>query len=1074
MIGTGGCGSSPLPLPLLTAGRPPQLAKTNANAAIAAIRIARIDTSYRQPRQLQCKFGASAHARGDAVPFERYRSGVLGLLPASGRNFSRCELISGASVNSAKHITIRGAREHNLKGIDLDLPRDALVVITGISGSGKSSLAFDTIYAEGQRRYVESLSAYARQFLERMERPDVDSIEGLSPAISIEQRGLSRNPRSTLATVTELYDHLRLLYARVGAVYCPRCGTRVEAQSTQQMVERVLALPERTRFGVLAPVAQSARADDVVAKLDELRAEGYTRVNIDGEVCDLGEPLQLAGGSEARHDVDVYVDRLVLKDGVRSRLWDSLELALGLGDGVAKIALVDAVEGDDDELVLSELPICGGCGSSLPELTPQLFSWSSPHGACARCAGIGALLELDEALVVPDPTLSLREGAIEPWAQRGRARTLHALENLARHYDFSLDVPYAELSAEQQRVLMHGSGDEVIAWRYGDEGKTFERPWGGVLADLARRSEERESRRGRPSGAQAKRGGRERGEDAVEAPAGWDDVEGELGPYTSKRRCPECDGERLRPEARAVRVGDVGIGALLRMSVGQALEHLRGLELGAREAKLAERLLAEIDGRLSFLVDVGVGYLTLDRPSATLSGGEGQRVRLATQIGSSLVGVLYILDEPSVGLHQRDNDRLLATLRRLRDAGNSVLVVEHDADTIRAADYIVDLGPGAGEHGGHVVAAGTLDEILRAPGSLTGQYLSGQRQVTRRRTPRKVRGKLRVRGARRNNLRDIDVDIPLGQLVCVSGVSGSGKSSLVLDTLLPALRSALHRARPPADGLGCDSITGVELIDKVVAIDQGPIGRTPRSNPATYCGLFAPIRDLFAGVPDARVRGYKPGRFSFNVKGGRCEACRGDGVQRIEMHFLPDVYVPCEVCAGLRYNEETLRVRYKGLSIAQVLELSVQEAHEVFVNVPRVREKLEVLASVGLGYLRLGQSATTLSGGEAQRVKLARELSRRATGNTLYILDEPTTGLHFADVDVLVGVLSRLVDAGNSVLVIEHDLEVIASADHVIDLGPEGGADGGTVVAAGTPRVIARAEGSFTGSYLAPLLGSRR
>ncbi|MBK8479784.1 MAG: excinuclease ABC subunit UvrA [Proteobacteria bacterium] len=938
-------------------------------------------------------------------------------------------------------LVIRGARANNLKGIDLDLPRGKLVVITGLSGSGKSSLAFDTIYAEGQRRYVESLSVHARQFLERLARPDVDTIEGLSPVISIEQRGLGRNPRSTVGTITEVHDYLRLLYARVGEARCWSCGRALARQSVAQIATQLLGLPEGTRLSVLAPLAVE-RKGNCRSLLDQLRRDGFTRARIDGEVCDLGEALELS--SQQRHAIEVFVDRLVLKPGVRSRLAESLELAFKLADGVVKVATPDHGGPEGQELSFSERFACSDCGVNYPELTPRLFSFNSPHGACARCAGLGALLEFDEALLVPDPTLSLREGAIEPWEQRNAAYYQGLLERLSEQRGFSLVEPYQQLGEDVRRLLMHGAGEPA-------GGRGFE----GVIPNLQRRMSEQQRRWS--EGAQAA---------DVEA---LDDALEELQRYMCSNVCPDCAGARLRREARHVFVANRSITELTALNVETALQLFRTLRLEGAAAQVAQKLVAELVARLSFLSGVGVGYLTLDRAAGTLSGGEGQRVRLATQIGAALVGVLYVLDEPSIGLHQRDNARLLETLLRLRDLGNTVLVVEHDEQIMRAADWIVDLGPAAGVHGGEVVGCGTVEQLMAAPRSVTGQFLAGRRGIavpSRRR--RGGRQHLSLWGVTQNNLRDLDVAIPLEVLVCVTGVSGSGKSSLVVDTLLPALRSALHHSkeRPGAHR----ALEGVRWLDKVIAIDQAPIGRTPRSNAASYTGLLAVIRELFAALPEARLRGYRAGRFSFNVKGGRCEACRGDGVTRIAMHFLPDVSVVCEVCGGARYNEETLRVRYKGKQIAEVLRMTVDEALAFFANVPRLRDKLTTLAQVGLGYLQLGQAASTMSGGEAQRVKLARELSRRATGRTFYILDEPTTGLHFADIEVLLGALAQLVEGGNSVLVIEHNLDVIKFADWVIDLGPEGGDAGGQLVGAGTPEQLAENDRSHTGRYLRAVL----
>jgi excinuclease ABC subunit A len=948
-----------------------------------------------------------------------------------------------------KSIVIKGARENNLKDVSLEIPRDRLVVITGLSGSGKSSLAFDTIYAEGQRRYVESLSPYVRQFLEQMGRPDVDSIDGLSPAISIEQRGLSKNPRSTVGTVTEIYDYLRLLYARVGRPHCPRCERSITSQSVQQMVDQLLRLPQGARFSVMAGVVRD-RKGEFRKELESLRRDGFARVNINGEVLDLSEEIAL--DKNRRHTIEVYVDRLVLKTGIESRLTDSLELGLKLGGGQVKVALL---EGPD--LLFSEKLACVECGLSFPDLSPRSFSFNNPRGACPGCSGLGVLMEFDEDRIVPHPELSLREGAIEPWEHRSSAYYQQVLDTLAAQFGFDLFVPYAELPASVKALLMRGSGDVDVEFSLdrGGDRHTYRRPFEGVIANLERRLGEQQRRR--------KEGG---GTGELEA---FDDIVEEFHRYMRERTCPECDGARLRAEARHVLLGGRPIHAVTRLGIAEALDFFGGLALEDREREIAGRVLQEISGRLSFLCSVGLEYLSLDRTSASLSGGEAQRVRLATQIGSSLMGVLYILDEPSIGLHQRDHARLLQTLLRLRDAGNTVLVVEHDEATIRAADFVVDLGPGAGTHGGEVVAAGTPDEIVACPRSLTGQYLSGTRRIEVPRNRRRASRHLTVRGARQNNLKDIDVRFPLGVLTCVTGVSGSGKSTLVVDTLLPALRAELHGAK--ATPGTHRTVEGVRLLDKIIAIDQSPIGRTPRSNPATYAGVFAPVRELFASLPESKVRGYRAGRYSFNVKGGRCEACQGDGILRIAMHFLPDVFVQCEVCGGRRYNRETLQVAYKGSSIADVLAMTVDEASDLLGTVPTIRQKLEALRAVGLGYLALGQPANTLSGGEAQRLKLSKELARRATGSTLYILDEPTTGLHVADIQVLLGVLEELVEAGNTVVVIEHHLDVIKCADHVIDLGPEGGEHGGRVVATGTPEEVARVAESYTGQWLGGVLG---
>ncbi|MDZ7272153.1 MAG: excinuclease ABC subunit UvrA [candidate division KSB1 bacterium] len=930
-------------------------------------------------------------------------------------------------------IVIRGAREHNLKNIDLEIPRNKLVVITGLSGSGKSSLAFDTIYAEGQRRYVESLSAYARQFLSLMEKPDVDYIEGLSPAISIEQRTAAKNPRSTVATVTEIYDYLRLLFARIGVPYCYNCGRRIERQTVEQIVQAVLALPEGRKIQVLAPIVRG-RKGEYREVFEEARRDGYVRVRVDGEVYDLDAKIKL--DKNKKHNIEVVVDRLVLGPQVASRLADSVETALGLGSGMVLVEVIG-----EQELLFSEHYACVECGISYEELAPRQFSFNSPYGACPTCNGLGERMVVDPALVIPDDSLSLNQGAIAPWGQLkdGWYRTL--LQGAASHLGLDLDTPVRELKPEQVQAILYGLGERQIRFKYrsatGRHESTFTGTFEGVIPHLERRYRETES----------------------EAVREW--IEGFMRPV----RCPECGGARLKKESLAVRIGDYNIHAVTTMSIKEALRFFENLQLNPREMEIARQILKEIRERLTFLLNVGLDYLTLDRPAATLSGGEAQRIRLATQIGSQLVGVLYILDEPSVGLHQRDNRRLIATLEQLRDLGNTVLVVEHDRETMERADYIVDLGPGAGEHGGWVVAAGPPEVIRTSNGSITGDYLAGRRSIPVPGRRRPGNGKfLTLRGARGNNLKKIDVSIPLGAFVCVTGVSGSGKSTLINETLYRVLSRELYHSKDQP--LPYDRVEGLEHIDKVIDIDQSPIGRTPRSNPATYTGVFSLIRDLYAQIPEAKIRGYRPGRFSFNVKGGRCEACQGDGIIKIEMHFLPDVYVTCEVCKGRRYNRETLEIRYKGRSIADVLEMTVTQALEFFANIPRIRRKLQTLHDVGLGYIRLGQQATTLSGGEAQRVKLAAELSKVSTGRTLYILDEPTTGLHFEDIKMLLDVLNRLVDMGNTVVVIEHHLDVIKGADYVIDLGPEGGEEGGYVVAAGTPEQVAQVQESYTGQFL--------
>jgi len=933
-------------------------------------------------------------------------------------------------------LVVRGARQHNLKSVDVELPRGRLVVITGVSGSGKSSLAFDTIYAEGQRRYVESLSAYARQFLEQLDKPDVDEIEGLSPAIAIQQRGVSRNPRSTVGTVTEIHDHLRVLYARAGQAHCWECGEPIGRQSAEQMANRVLQYPDGTRVDLLAPIVRG-RKGSFGAKLEELQRDGYRRVRIDGELHRIEEAPRL--DRRKAHTLEVCVDRLRLRPGLMGRAKDSVEAALRLGDGL----LLLVPEGRPEELLSEELA-CPDCGVSLPELQPRTFSFNSPHGACPGCEGLGISLAVHPDLVVPDPSLSVRDGAIVPWSGGSSEYLEQVLETVATGMGFSLDVPFAKLPRRARHTLLHGSGERTFHFdlkgRKG-QGHSFTRPFEGVVQQL--------SRRYRQTGSQWSRE--------------------EIGRYMRRRPCEQCGGGRLRTEALHVRVAGVNIAELSTWPVQRAGEWFEQLELPPQQAAIAERLVRELRQRLGFLESVGLGYLSLDRSAATLAGGEAQRIRLATQIGSSLVGVLYVLDEPSIGLHARDNARLLQTLARLRDRGNTVLVVEHDEDTIRAADHVLDLGPGAGELGGRVVGQGTAAELAKQPGSLTGQYLAGTRRIElpeRRRG--EDRGRLRLKGAHHNNLQGVDLELPLGRLVAVTGVSGSGKSSLVIDTLYPALARILNRASAAAGSH--TALEGHELLQGVIDIDQSPIGRTPRSNPATYTGVFEPIRKLFAGLPEARARGFAAGRFSFNVKGGRCEACKGDGTIKVEMHFLPDVYVRCEQCRGLRFGRDTLAIRFKGASIADVLAMTVTQAAEFFAAQPKLRRKLSLLQEVGLGYLRLGQPATTLSGGEAQRIKISRELTRRGGGGTLYVLDEPTTGLHVDDVGRLLQVLQRLVDAGNSVVVIEHNLHVVKCADWVVDLGPEGGSGGGRIVVEGTPEQIAAHAGSHTGRYLRSLL----
>ena len=938
-----------------------------------------------------------------------------------------------------KEIIVRGARQHNLKNIEVRIPRDQMVVITGMSGSGKSTLAFDTIYAEGQRRYVESLSSYARQFLERMDKPDVDAIEGLSPAIAIEQKTTSKNPRSTVATVTEIYDYLRLLFARTGIPHCPECGREIRSRSAQEIVDQLMDLGLGTRITLLAPVV-SRRKGEQKAVLARLLKDGFVRARVDGEIHDLADPPSLA--KTKKHDIEVVIDRIVIKEGLGRRLTDSVELGLRMGEGV----ILAVIHGKDErEELFSERLACDTCGISLPELTPQLFSFNSPQGACPTCDGLGNKVFFDPDLVVPDTSLSVREGAVAPWAGRDSVYFAQTLDALAGHLKFDLYAPFNKLPAKVQDALLYGTADDVEFYLdKGDRRHFFKRPWEGFINQL--------ERRWRETNSQA--------------------IRDDLARYMNSQPCPDCGGARLNPAALSVKVGGINIWELTHLSVREALTFFRRLTLDERRAFIAEKILAETEARLGFLVDVGLDYLTLDRTSGTLSGGEAQRIRLATQIGSALVGVLYVLDEPTIGLHQRDNDRLLATLFKIRDLGNTVLVVEHDEDTIRAADYVVDMGPKAGRNGGEVVFSGPPAKLIKDAKSLTGQYLSGKRvipQPSNRRTAQ--RGFVELVGCEEHNLANINVAFPVGLFTCVTGVSGSGKSSLVIDTLYRALAVKLNRARERAGSV--TEVKGLGLLDKVIDIDQSPIGRTPRSNPATYTGLFTPIRELFSKTPEARARGYKPGRFSFNVRGGRCPACDGDGIIKIEMHFLPDVYVRCEVCEGKRYNRDTLEVTYKGATIADVLDMTCNQALEFFSAVPAINNKLQTLVDVGLGYIRLGQPATTLSGGEAQRVKLSKELSKRATGRTMYILDEPTTGLHFADIEKLLTVLERLVSMGNTVVVIEHNLEVIKTADHVIDLGPEGGEYGGKVIATGTPEQIAANKASYTGQYLKAALKRR-
>lgn len=937
-------------------------------------------------------------------------------------------------------ILIRGARTHNLKNVDLTLPRDKLIVITGLSGSGKSSLAFDTLYAEGQRRYVESLSAYARQFLSMMEKPDVDTIEGLSPAISIEQKSTSHNPRSTVGTITEIYDYLRLLYARVGTPRCPDHDIPLEAQTVSQMVDQVLALPEGSKLMLLAPVIRERKGEHL-AVFDEMRAQGFVRARVDGKLYELDEVPKL--DKQKKHSIDVVVDRFKVRADLQQRLAESFETALSLADGIALVAPMDEDE-DVEEIIFSARFACPVCGHSISELEPKLFSFNNPAGACPTCDGLGVKQFFDARRVV-NGELTLAEGAIRGWDRRN-VYYFQMLGSLAQHYGFSLEEPFDELGAEHQKVVLYGSGRENVDFRYlNDRGDIVKRshPFEGILPNLERRYRETESAT----------------------------VREELAKFLSTQPCPDCHGTRLRREARHVWVGDRTLPAITAIPVGEACEYAAGLSLTGRRGEIAAKILKEIRDRLQFLVNVGLDYLTLDRSADTLSGGEAQRIRLASQIGAGLVGVMYILDEPSIGLHQRDNERLLGTLTHLRNLGNTVIVVEHDEDAIRLADYVVDIGPGAGVHGGQVVAEGTPDQVMNHPDSLTGKYLSGRKKIAvpAKRTPRDKKKLLKLKGARGNNLQNVNLEIPVGLFTCITGVSGSGKSTLINNTLFPITATALNGATT-LEVAPYDSFDGLQHLDKVVDIDQSPIGRTPRSNPATYTGLFTPIRELFSGVPEARSRGYGPGRFSFNVKGGRCEACQGDGVIKVEMHFLPDIYVPCDVCKGKRYNRETLEIRYKGKSIHEVLEMTIEEAREFFDAVPALARKLQTLMDVGLSYIKLGQSATTLSGGEAQRVKLSRELSKRDTGKTLYILDEPTTGLHFADIQQLLDVLHRLRDHGNTVVVIEHNLDVIKTADWLVDLGPEGGSKGGQIIANGTPEQVAEMSQSHTGHFLKPLL----
>lgn len=945
-----------------------------------------------------------------------------------------------------KTISIRGAREHNLKSIDVDLPRDTLIVITGLSGSGKSSLAFDTIYAEGQRRYVESLSAYARQFLDMMQKPDVDHITGLSPAISIEQKTTSKNPRSTVGTVTEIYDYLRLLFARVGVPYSPATGLPIEAQQVSEMVDRVMAMEEGTRAYLLAPIIRD-RKGEYRKEFAELKKQGFQRVKVNGAFYELDEPPVL--DKKFRHNIDVVVDRLVVKEGLERRLADSFRTALDLADGIA--VLETAVTGDEEpqRTTFSENFACPVSGFTIPEIEPRLFSFNAPFGACPVCDGLGVELFFDERLIVPDESLSLYKGAIAPWSKSKSPYFRQTIDALANHYEFDKNAPWHSLPPHVKQLILHGTGTEKIKFRYDEGGRVYEisRVFEGVVPNLERRYRETDS--------------------------SWSREEMER--YQNNRACGACDGYRLKPEALAVKIDGVHAGQVVQLSIRDALHWIEKAPetLTKQRQEIARAIFKEIRERLGFLVNVGLDYLTLSRNSGTLSGGESQRIRLASQIGSGLTGVLYVLDEPSIGLHQRDNDRLLTTLKNLRDAGNTVIVVEHDEEAIREADYVLDIGPGAGVHGGQVIASGTPEEIAATPESITGQYLTGVREIAVPAKRRKGSGKkVKVVKATGNNLKTVTAEFPLGLLCCVTGVSGGGKSTLTIETLFKTASMRLNGARQtPAP---CEQIKGLEYLDKVIDIDQSPIGRTPRSNPATYTGAFTPIRDWFAGMPEAKTRGYKAGRFSFNVKGGRCEACQGDGLIKIEMHFLPDVYVTCETCDGKRYNRETLEVKFKGNSIADVLDMTIEDAADLFQAVPAIRDKMETLKRVGLGYIKVGQSSTTLSGGEAQRVKLAKELSKRATGRTLYILDEPTTGLHFEDTKKLLEVIQELVDQGNSVVIIEHNLDVIKCADWIIDIGPEGGDGGGELVAVGTPEKVARTEGSYTGHYLREVLSKRK
>ncbi|RTE65041.1 excinuclease ABC subunit UvrA [Amphritea opalescens] len=935
-------------------------------------------------------------------------------------------------------IVVRGARTHNLKNIDLDIPRDKLVVITGLSGSGKSSLAFDTLYAEGQRRYVESLSTYARQFLSMMEKPDVDHIEGLSPAISIEQKSTSHNPRSTVGTITEIYDYLRLLFARAGEPRCPDHDLPLAAQTVSQMVDQVLELPEGSKLMLLAPVVQGRKGEHLHT-ISELRAQGFVRVRVNGIVCDIDSIPEL--DKNKKHNIEAVVDRFKVRDDLQVRLAESFETALAMTDGIATISYMD---GDGEELVFSARFACPKCGHSIQELEPRMFSFNNPHGACSACDGLGVKQFFDPKKVVGDNTLTLSEGAIRGWDRRA-LYYFQQLKAVADHYGFDMDTPFKDLTDKQQQMILEGSGKEDIAFRYlNDRGDIISKshPFEGVLNNLSRRYRETES----------------------------DMVRDDLAKYINMQECPVCDGSRLRRDARHVYIDETTLPELVRLSIGDSCDYFDSLKLSGKQGEIADKILKEIRLRLQFLVNVGLDYLSLERSAETLSGGEAQRIRLASQIGAGLVGVMYILDEPSIGLHQRDNDRLLKTLIHLRDLGNTVIVVEHDEDAIRLADYVIDVGPGAGVHGGEIIAQGTPAELMACKESMTADYLSGRRKIEIPGERHKSDGRwLQLHGATGNNLNSVDLDIPLGLLTCVTGVSGSGKSTLINGTLYPIAATELNGATT-LDAAPYKELKGMDMLDKVIDIDQSPIGRTPRSNPATYTGIFTPIRELFAGTQEARSRGYKPGRFSFNVKGGRCEACQGDGVIKVEMHFLPDIYVPCDVCKGKRYNRETLEIKYKGKSIHEVLDMTVEDGREFFDAIPALSRRLQTLIDVGLSYIRLGQAATTLSGGEAQRVKLAKELSKRDTGKTLYILDEPTTGLHFYDIQQLLNVLYRLRDHGNTIVVIEHNLDVIKTADWIIDLGPEGGTRGGLIIATGTPEEVAEVEGSYTGEFLKPML----